>query len=180
MTSIKDYQQNTHSQNGEDGIINEALRRIKPKLKQAVEFGGADGFYCSNTALLRDKGWKVYMYDLKDNPPFVQAKQITESNINDLPKCSVLSIDTDGEDYNLWKAYTGKPAIVIIEINSSLDPDKDYFTLDKGANFSIMNKLAESKGYFLLCHTGNCIYILNEYKELFKDKDETFNTSWLK
>jgi hypothetical protein len=178
--SIKQFSVNIHSQNGEDGIISEALNRIKPKLKQAVEFGGADGFYCSNTALLREQGWKVYMYDLKDCPPYVMAKQITEKNINELPKCSVLSIDTDGEDYNLWKAYTGKPDIVIIEINSSLDPDQDHFTLDEGANFSIMNKLAKSKGYFLLCHTGNNIYILNEYKELFKDADETFNTSWLK
>ena len=177
--SIKNYSSNTHSQNGEDGIIAECLKRIKPKLKTAVEFGGADGYYCSNTALLRDQGWTVKMYDLRVCSPHVEQREITPGNINDLPKCSVMSIDTDGPDWELWKAYNGKPDIVVIEINSGLNPDVDFYTPDKGANFSIMNKLAEQKGYFLLCHTGNCIYVLDKHKKLFPDADQEFNRSWL-
>lgn len=168
-----------HSQNGEQGIIDEALKRIKPTLKVAVEFGGADGYYCSNTAHLREQGWKVNMYDLNEVPDLVTAKEITVKNINELPKCTVLSIDTDGADYLLWKAYNGKPDIMIIEINSGLNPDIDYFLITKGTNFSMMNKLAELKGYFLLAHTGNCIYILNKHISLFPDKDSSFIKDWL-
>ena len=65
---VTKYSKDIHSQNGEDGIIKEVLRRLKIKKGVAVEFGGADGFYCSNTAALRDKGWTVYMYDVKATP----------------------------------------------------------------------------------------------------------------
>lgn len=169
-----------YSQNMEQGIIDEAIKRIKPKLKTAVEFGGADGYYCSNTAHLREHGWKVFMYDLKPVEGLVEAKAITPQNVNELPKCSVLSIDTDTNDTDIWIAYSGKPDIVIMEIDSSIDPEQMTITKTGGASFSVMNGIAESKGYFLLAHTGNCIYIRKEHAHLFPDADKTFNTSWLK
>lgn len=172
------YGCNVYSQNGEDGIIEEVLKRI-PLKGVAVEFGGADGYFCSNTAVLREKGWKVYMYDLTSITELVQVKSITPENVNELPECDLLSIDIDGNDYSVWKAYKGKPAIVIIEINSSLNPDVWLFSHSEGASFKAMNELAESKGYFLLCHTGNCVYVLNEYKDLFPDADKHFDRSWL-
>lgn len=173
---IKKYGCNVYSQNGEDGIIEEVVKRVKGSV--AVEFGAADGYYCSNTAVLRACGWKVYMYDLHELPGLVEFKQITPENVNELPECDLLSIDIDGNDYAVWKAYKGKPKVVIIEINSSLNPDVHHFSLDHGSSFVTMNELAESKGYFLLCHTGNCIYVLNEYKSLFPDADKTFDRSW--
>lgn len=180
MKSIKDFGFNVYSQNNEDGILEEVLNRIKPKNKTCVEFGGADGYFCSNTANLRDnKGWKSYMYDFNAVPGLVESKMITVDNINELPKCSVLSIDTDGPCYTLWDAYTGKPDVVIIEINSSLPPDEPFYSPEKGSSFCGMNALAAVKGYFLLAHTGNCLYILNKHKDKFPDADETFNTSWL-
>lgn len=178
--SILKFKADVFSQNGEDGIIQEALKRIKPKSKACVEMGGADGYYCSNTANLRDnKKWQSFMYDLNEVPGLVEKKMITTANINDIPECSVLSIDVDSIDHELWNAYQGTPAIVIIEINSSLPPLEDFYSPEKGCNFSLMNKLAESKGYFLLCHTGNMIFVLNKYKELFPDRSESFDTSWL-
>src|SRR5688572_15638091 len=92
------YGKNVHSQNGEDGIIAEVLKRINLKKGIAVEFGGADGVWCSNTAHLRDQGWEVYMYD-RVATKHVEAKMITEDNVNDLPDADVLSIDIDGNDY---------------------------------------------------------------------------------
>jgi len=73
------YGGNRYSQNGEDFIINEMLMRIDdPTFNTAVEFGGADGYYCSNTANLRDhKLWEVFMYDLQAYPPLVEQKEIT-------------------------------------------------------------------------------------------------------
>ena len=179
MESIKEYGFNDYSQNNEDGIIAECIRRIRPKLGTAIEFGGADGYFCSNTAALRDLGWTVFMYDLKEVPGLVEAKMITPENVNELPECSVLSIDVDGTDYEIWQAYKGEPDIVIIEINSSLPPLVEYVSTDKGSSFISMCSLAVEKGYFLLCHTGNCIFIKNKWHKLFDDMDLNFNTAWL-
>lgn len=176
--SIKSFGYNKYSQNNEDGILYEVIRRIGIANKVAVEFGGHDGKFCSNTRALADIGWMSYMYDINPVPPVIQ-KEITPENVNDLPPCSVLSIDIDGNDYAVWKAYNGKPDIVVIEINSSLPPNELMFSEATGTSFAMMNALAERKGYFLLCHTGNCIYVRKEHQHLFPDADQTFNTQWL-
>lgn len=178
--SIKNFLGGHPSQNGETNLITECIKRIKPKLKVAVEFGAPTKEWCSNIYHLAADGWECKYFDNDPKEKGIVKMEVTEDNVNFLPTCSVWSCDTDGACYSLWKAYTGKPDIVIIEINSSLDPNEDYFTKDEGANFSIMNKLAKSKGYFLLAHTGNCLYILNKHKELFPDANDSFDTSWLK
>lgn len=181
---VKKYSKNIHSQNGEDGIIEECIKRMD-LFGIAVEFGGADGRFCSNTANLKDKGWSVYMYDINPSSESVEKKEITPENVNELPKCNVLSIDIDGNDYEVWKAYKDKPAIVVIEINSSLNPDNDFFDSHEGTNFSKMWRLGQDKGYFLLCHTGNLIFVDLKYRELFPeiylivDTEHFFNRSWL-
>jgi hypothetical protein len=183
----KSYGFNVHSQNGEDGIIQECLTRIGLGKGVAVEFGGADGFFCSNTAILRKFGWVVHMYDLEPNS-HVEMLAITPENVNELPKCDVLSIDIDGNDYAVWREYEGKPAIVVIEINSSYKPGV-YIISDpaEGTTYTPMVELGLSKGYFLLCHTGNLIFIDRKYKELFpevvkdglQNSEEYFKTDWL-
>lgn len=173
--SISKFKRNIkYSQFGEEGIIQEVIKRLKIGPSVAVEFGGADGYYCSNTALLRDQGWTVHMYDIHPGSDIVRPLTITPANVNLLPDCTILSIDCDGPDYEIWKSYKKKPAMVVIEINSGKDPNVDHYDPSTGANYSIMKKLGEEKGYFLLCHTGNLLFILNQYKGLFPDADETF------
>lgn len=185
LTFASRYARNTYSQNGEDGIIAECLKRIKPGLTVSVEFGAPDRFFCSNTAALPDD-WAKHYYSI-DASDGVEAKTVTPDNVNELPVCSVLSIDIDGNDYNVWEAYSGKPDIVIIEVNSSFAPYVYHWSLDRGSSYSTMNKLAEGKGYFLLCHTGNCIFIRNDHRGLFPEitldpminHSAYFNSSWL-
>jgi len=174
---VEKYSKNIYSQNGEDGIIEECLKRMGIVLGSCCEFGAADGYFCSNTRALIEKGWRFTMLEA-GNGQFV-----TPENVNELvPDCDVLSIDIDGNDYAVWKAYDKKPKIVVIEINSSLDPDENFFSEEKGANFSMMRHLGWDKGYTLLCHTGNMIFIDDKYSELFpeiKTATEFFNKSWL-
>jgi len=181
----KKYYNDITSQNGENGIIEECIKRIKPELKVAVEFGAPDEKYCSNIFPLGNAGFALIYYDDSTQSPYVEKKYIDPDNVNDIQECSVLSIDIDGNDFNVWKAYKGKPAIVVIEINSSLDPDVEFFHPDRGSSFCTMNRLANDKGYFLLCHTGNCIYVDLKYHHLFPEIDfivtseKFFNNSWL-
>jgi hypothetical protein len=180
----KRYARNSFSQNGEDGIIAECLKRMCIKEGVSVEFGAPDKFYCSNTQALR--GWTKFFYDLSESDGVIK-KEITTENVNELPICEVLSIDTDGADWYIWKAYTGKPKIVIVEINSSFPPHVSHISLDRGSSYKSMVELGLSKGYFLLCHTGNLIFILNEYKALFPEitgdplynSELYFNKNWL-
>lgn len=187
LSFVKKYGANLTSQNLENGVIRECLERIKPELKVAVEFGAPDQMYCSNIYPLKAEGWACHYYDDNTIDPFVTKKKITADNINTLPKCSVLSMDTDGHDLDLWFAYGYQPDIVIIEINSSLPPLVDHSSPEKGASYISMLTLGIAKGYFLLCHTGNCIFLLNKHRHLFPEIDKDpitdwqsyFNQSWL-
>lgn len=184
---VKKYSSNETSQFGENGILAECLKRINPELKVAVEFGAPDQMYCSNIYPLKKEGWDCYYYDDNTVDPFVTKKTITADNINTLPKCSVISMDTDGHDLDLWRAYGYQPDIVIIEINSSLSPLVDHSSPEKGASYISMLTLGIAKGYFLLCHTGNMILILNKHRHLFPEVvgngidnwEKYFNKSWL-
>lgn len=177
--SILKFKGGEPSQNGERGIIDEVIKRIKPKNKTAVEFGAPTKQYCSNIFHLIDQGWTCHYYDSDPREEGITQMFITPENINDLPKCTIWSCDVDGIDYTLFGALKTKPDVIIIEINSSLDPNEPFYSPEKGSSFCGMNALASIKGYFLLCHTGNNIYLLNKHKDKFPDADETFNTSWL-
>lgn len=176
---FKDYGYNVTSQYSENGLLAEMIRRMDLRPGIAVEFGAPTMQYCSNIYPMRNF-WDCRYFDLNPQEEGITKAEITPYNVNDLiPDCSVLSIDCDGPDAGIWSAYKGKPDIVIIEINSSLDPEIDFFHPSKGANYSYMKRLGEAKGYTLLAHTGNIIFVLDKYAELFPDRDETFNTSWL-
>ena len=168
------FKQNVYSQNGEDGIIVEIFRRLEISNGTACEFGSADGYWFSNIRNLMDQGWTGVQLEAK------HGQFVTPENVNELvpAELDLLSIDIDGNDYACWQAYNGSAKVVIIEINSGLPPDKDHFTEITGSNFSIMCKLAKSKGYELLAHTGNCIFVQREYIKLFPDQDLTFDNSF--
>ena len=170
---VNKYGRDVFSQNGEDGIIEEAIRRINPP-KVACEFGANNGECFSNTANL--KGWERQLFDVESTNIHVVIAKITPENVNAyvLQKLGLLSIDIDGNDYIVWRAYKGMVDIVIIEINSGI-PLSDYTISEVyGTGYSPMKLLGNEKGYFLLCHTGNMIFILNKHKHLFADADETF------
>lgn len=186
LTFAKKYGKNIYSQCGEDGILEECISRIGLIGGVSVEFGAPTREYCSNTFNLPDH-WVKYYFDINPTDDAVTKMEITPDNINTLPACTILSMDTDGEDLRLWQAYKGKPDIVIIEINSSLEPMKDHFSSLTGASYITMLKLGISKGYFLLCHTGNEIFVLDKYRGLFpeivgdgvENYEVYFNKSWL-
>ena len=186
------YRRDVYSQNGEDGIIEKILDLLNIDSGWACEFGAWDGVYLSNAYnLVQSRRFKALM--IEGNPTKYQdlVKTAEENDGKILPvNCYVgdgsnpensldsilennqvprdfdlLSIDIDSYDYLVWKSLTNyKPKVVVIEINSGLDPKIDtefnhLYELHSGAPYLSMLKLAEEKGYTLICHTGNMIFL---------------------
>ena len=84
----------------------------------------------------------------------------------------ILSIDIDGNDYMVWKSFNNyKPKIVIIEANSAIPNDIEYVggeiiesdhSIVEGSSCLSLLKLGVEKGYTLICHTGNMIFVRND------------------
>lgn len=157
----------------------------------AVEFGAWDGRHLSNTfSLVENSGFsaiyiegnpKKYSELLKTSSLFpgirpLQAMVIADKlNENSLDKLlsrtevpedfDILSIDIDSFDLDIWESVEiYKPKVVVIEINSGIMPGilSRHNQLHDGNSFSSTLLVAEKKGYYLVCHTGNCIFVRSE------------------
>ena len=209
------YQKNVYSQNGEDGVIQELLSRAGVSLPDTwvCEFGAWDGKNLSNTFDLVVKGanavyiesererFNALLETVKQYPRIVpveaRVSQDEESDLSldsilsstpiDNQNFSVLSIDIDSYDYQIWKTlkkYT--PLFVVIEINSGIAPTDMTHIHDErhqGTGFGPMLELGKQKGYTFVCHTGNMIFARNDiFAKLCVDYThpiENFRRKWL-
>lgn len=138
------YELRVFSQNGEDGVVAELLRRCGVRNKYFVEFGVENGSECNTAFLAHTMGWTgVYFepeldafhaleFRYRPNPKVsTLSRLVTAENVEAIfeeagvpPEFDVLGIDIDGNDYWVWKAIISyRPTIVIIEYNGQLDPD---------------------------------------------------------
>jgi hypothetical protein len=209
-----EYQHDVYSQNGEDGIIEELLKRLNITDGWVCEFGAWDGIYLSNTFnLVKNKNFnavyiegdarrfedllttqKSYENITAINSYVSQDKTDHNSLDNILSRTDIpydfelLSIDIDGFDYQVWKSLEKyQPKIVIIEINSSVNPSNETHIhnpgLYEGTGFQPTLKLGIEKGYKFVLHTGNMFFVRNDlYEKLnmeYSDPLENFRTYWL-
>lgn len=203
LTFLETYGRNyKYSQNREEGVLKESLRRLGIPQGVAVETGGHDGHFCSNTALLAEQGWKVLFVEADYNLylkcrenwaafPNVrsQCSRVDVRNIQAFitEECDVLSLDLDGSDYDIFCGMKARPKIVIVEIDSSIEPPNEHVNSDGGVGYWAMTVAALERGYFVLCHTGNLILVKQEYGHLFPECgphpllewELYFNRSWL-
>lgn len=207
LSFLEKYAHNyKYSQNGEEGIVLEIISRLQLGHGHAVEIGGNNGLYCSNTALLlREHGWSGlfvegdYSLHLESKKNYANLSRVRhqccfvdDKNVNAFVPdyCDLLSLDTDGSDYKIFKGLRARPKIVIVEIDSSIPPEEEGFNSDGGASYrTMLNDLALGRGYFLLAHTGNLVLLRDEYINLFAEVWGThplrnsqlyFNRGWLK
>lgn len=134
-----------HSQYGEDGILEEILRRIGTEHRRFVEFGVDDGFE-NNTLYLLAKGWTGVWFEgatervtgmLQSHARLIDARRLTVAKTWITPETAnatfaehgvcdnidVLSIDIDGNDGWVWEAIAGSsPRVVAIEYNAAMGP----------------------------------------------------------
>ena len=189
------------------------IQKVHALAQYVVEFGAWDGMHLSNTfALVRQgfnavyiEGDKEKYSDLLDTctryaniiPIKKQVRSCTDFN-EDLDSIlkntvipidyDVLSIDIDSTDLDIWESSDyHKPKIVIIEIDSSFPPgiEKRHTSGMPGSSFTSTLKVGKEKGYTLVCHTGNMIFVRNEYlasialpSRFINDPSLLFNWYW--
>jgi hypothetical protein len=160
-----------------------------------VEFGAWDGILHSNTYRLIQLGYnglliesdplkfKELQANMRNYPGIKTVNKKVTWDLQDqngdtfdkigieagIPKdFDILSIDIDSNDALIFLSIIEfKPKVVIIEINSTFLPGVEFFhsqTLT-GNSFSTTLKIAKSKGYELVAHTGNLIFVRRDLFE---------------
>lgn len=146
---LNNFERQSFSQYGEDGIIEEIFNRIGTTNKYFVEFGVEAGVEC-NSVLLLHQGWKgTWIEGNKSHVKRIETRYkksieagtlkllnafITAENIEHLfaegkvvGDLDFLSIDIDGNDYYIWdsiKKYS--PRVVCIEYNAIFPPSTEF------------------------------------------------------
>ena len=179
------YAKNIYSQNGEDGIVEKIFQDLGITKGNVVEFGAWDGIYLSNVcnlwknknfnALLIEgsdeamEGIKVlgrnniveaYKLYVSENPndKYSLDNILSFASLNFMPdNFSLLSIDVDGKDYQIFESLTKfRPKVILIETTYK---HKGEYMGEDGCSLQTLNKLAIHKGYRLVCHNLNGIFV---------------------
>lgn len=115
----------------------------------------------------------------------VRGKNSLDSILEKTPiptNFDLLVIDSDGNDYNVWKSLEKySPKVVCIECNQSF-PDVFVFIQDENENYQgtsmkAMVELAREKGYELVATlSGNTFFVQKEYFSLFNINDNSLHS----
>jgi hypothetical protein len=190
VPTLGEYRSNVHSQNGEDGVLEEIFRRLGVDDGFFVEFGAWDGKHLSNTFRLAEEGWSG-LYVEGDDERFAELEHnvaafdgrvaarkawIAATGDSSLDavlerehvpaELELLSIDIDSDDWNvLLHLERFRPLVVVVEINSGIPPgivQTHRGPEVQGSSFSATVLLGEAKGYTVVCHTGNVILVRDD------------------
>lgn len=181
MLDLSTYEKKIFSQNGEDGVLIELLKRCYDDInnKYYVEFGVENGTECNSRVLREHYNWKGLMMDGGNENEDIGLKKefVYSNNIIELFKkydvpthIHVLIVDTDYNDaYILHKILQNYTAdILICEINPTHLPHEDKVVEYKhGGMWDVTNYYGAS----LLAYKN----IANHYKYslVYHDKSGT-------
>lgn len=186
MRTLLSYANSCTSQNGEDGIIEEILRRIGIKTGTFVDVGAHDGKSLSNTFSLLTCGWRGILIE-KD----AERIRLMEGNLkrfggkafpvmcevgasaDGLDSClrgvpefpsayDLLSIDVDGPDWHIWKHHVAfRPTVVVIEIHGMFKPGVARVHTEElpMSSWTSTMELAKEKSYQLAAYNGNMFFV---------------------
>ena len=193
------------SQNDEDGITLEILKRIDLRKGFFVEFGPGNGLE-NNTIILLASGWhgawfggQAIAFDISQSTKLrFKREWITKDNILQLyeslnTKVDVVSLDLDGNDiYLIEQLLTNgvEPKLFIVEYNAKFPPPIEFrIDYDEhhqwtgqddyfGASLSSFNSVFIKFGYRLVCCNtsgSNAFFIHKSYEDKFTDVPTDIN-----
>jgi hypothetical protein len=198
------YNKNIFSEFGEDGIIEEILKRLHTiSDKQCCEFGAWDGKFSSNTCnLITHHNYKAILIEadkkkfkeLQKNFPDKKIIKINkfinfsgedtldnvleENNFN--KNFDFLSIDIDGCDYYIFESLSKfTPKLICIEFNPSIPNQVDFIQkknmkVKQGASAKSLINLALSKNYFPIASTHTNLFFIHNSFKKFITKSNKF------
>lgn len=196
-------------------LLNRLDSPAAPCARWCVEFGAWDGKLYSNTFNLVRAGWRaVYIEgdekrygDLlktaQENPAIVPVNCFVGQYASDknsldailattpVPKnFDLLSIDIDSYDLDVWESLQNYSAnIVVIEVDSRyrVGVEKRYPQATDGNSFTSTLKSFMARGYSLVAHTGNMIFVKNTLitekvieERYLKNPALLFDSHWVK
>jgi glycosyltransferase involved in cell wall biosynthesis len=141
--ALNAYEQRTHSQGGEDGILLELFARLRVVEPFFAELGAAAGAACNTALLAREYDWHgVIVEGAADSFAAIRASfgalpnvrlvnaRATREHVaelfatNGVPRgLDLLSLGTDSNGYHLWDVLAPyMPRIVVVEFNPVYPP----------------------------------------------------------
>jgi hypothetical protein len=180
------------SQNGEDGIIEYLIRRIRRPNRYFVEVGASDGLENNTTWLALAQRYGGMMlegdaavsawckYWLSPLCPGVECQSLflTKENTDDLRKIllhwepDIFSLDIDGNDYYIVQALMEngfRPKIAVVEYNSVFGPEHKL-SIKYDPNFS--KSEGHGKSLYFGCSLAAWRQLFSRYKYDFITVDQ--------
>lgn len=144
---LNHFEHQVFSQNGEDGVVAEILRRIGVRDKTFLEIGVGDGFE-NNTCFWLFQGWRGTWIDghepaslhgqlktVVDNGKlifhraWIKAETIAQllKDLSVPTEVDLFSLDIDRNTYWVWAAlHEFRPRVVVVEYNSAIPASIDW------------------------------------------------------
>lgn len=181
------------SQFGEGAMISMCLERLGIAGGVVVEFGAGDGVHLSNTAHLTSVTGGLVLFaesdftaalDLAENYVGVEgvravAFTVTPDNVNDLVplNADVVSIDVDGDDYDILCAMKARPSVLCVEHNPMIPAHVSMVAgTDIGCSALALKDWSDWNGYTVVGMTHcNTIMVPTEHASRFGYFDTDFS-----
>jgi hypothetical protein len=198
-TWLLENKRDVYSQTGEDGIIEKILEVMPENDKWCVEFGAWDGMFLTNTRnLIESKEYSAVLieadkhrfqnlqhnYSQKDNVITINqfVGYAENDNLDQILSTTpipidfdLVSIDIDGNDYHVWKAFVKyRPKIIVIEFNATIPTHIEFVqpadsSIHQGTSLLSLVKLGKEKGYELVSVLpGNAFFVKQEYYQRYQ------------
>ena len=149
-----------------------------------------DGKHLSNCRKLILEGWRALMIEADsertkalratyhDNPAVTCVNRLVDDGKNSLgtivketgfpATMDFLSVDIDGLDYEIFRGMDLRPRVICIEVNAAHRPESDVelprsvAAKGVGQPMGVFLRIAQAKGYELVCYTGNAFLVRQE------------------
>jgi hypothetical protein len=154
-----------HSQYGEDGIIEEIIRRLdgdRSAGRYCVDVGAWDGRFFSNFP--QDSVYKVNARVTWEGEPGLD-RILSRAGVP--LRFDFLSIDVDGVDYHILESLRQYwPALICVEFNPSIPNAVDYVQprdveVTRGSSIRALARLGAQKGYAVVAATHCNLFLLD-------------------